>query len=474
MKNIDIQNAWNRIQPPAGLKEEIFHKLQDTIRQEQAETEPVTNSKLNPAPSAVIRRRAVVGLIAAAAVALVAVLGRPPAFPANPPTSTTPAATAGDNTTIPTATTQTEVTSGQLPLLDASSILQDMDGGGPFAYPAFSPEEVRNTLQGANPPAKLPVYRNKWVLADGTSTESASNETLQAELTRLVKLFGDEEPEFYFYPPNSAAATASDAIFAFGKHYDFYFCPTDGRFQVLLKEPVALPEGYSLHPEPGDEQADILTRTNNWLCEQYPELIPYSSYATTPPALHYGYDGTPRYHQPLIYNTAAGNEGAALRQRIFEQAEWIGFAESYLTFTPGRPEYRDPEVPPTPSYDERENYFYGISIHYYDLSEVVGNYPTITADWAREQLLQGNFVTLQTDYHTVDPEQIVGVQLTYNTGRRAEYFLPYYEFFVDCSDGKDFAAIENKAEGLREYGSFYVPAIDPQYVRPQGEEIDVN
>ena len=106
----------------------------------------------------------------------------------------------------------------------------------------------------------------------------------------MAEPYNAGELEFYFYD-----GATSDAVFAFGERYDFYFCPTMQTFDVLLKEPQAFPEGLSLHPEPGKNQADILTRTFSRLCEQFPELITYESYASTPPALHYGYDGSPHY-----------------------------------------------------------------------------------------------------------------------------------------------------------------------------------
>ena len=479
MKNINLQTAWNQIQPPDGLKEDILQKLQEAIRKEQTSTESVGDAP-RPAPAAA-RWRIALGLAAAAAVLLVATLAWPPVLPASQPDPTVPAVATksssvrqdppDESAAAQTDASQTEAQAlaESLPLLDASSILQDKEGGGPCGILAFSADEIRSTLQDADPPAQLPVYQNPWAVQPPPS-KSASNEKLQAELTRLAEPYNAGELEFYFYD-----VATSDAVFAFGERYDFYFCPTMQTFDVLLKEPQAFPEGLSLHPEPGKNQADILTRTFSRLCEQFPELIPYESYASTPPALHYGYDGSPHYKAPLICNDAAGTEAERFRQRTFERAEWIGFLPGYLSHTPGRPEYTDPEGTQAKNgSDQPDDYFYGISIKYYDLSEVAGNYPTITAEQAREQLLQGNFYTTETDRRAVDPEQIIGVQLVSNTGPRAEYFLPYYEFIVDCSDGKDWVAIENKAEGLRYYGSFYVPAVEPLYFKPNGNEIDIN
>ena len=141
MKNINLQTAWNQIQPPDGLKEDILQKLQEAIRKEQTSTESVGDAP-RPAPAAA-RWRIALGLAAAAAVLLVATLAWPPVLPASQPDPTVPAVATksssvrqdppDESAAAQTDASQTEAQAlaESLPLLDASSILQDKEGGDP-------------------------------------------------------------------------------------------------------------------------------------------------------------------------------------------------------------------------------------------------------------------------------------------------------------------------------------------------------
>lgn len=44
----------------------------------------------------------------------------------------------------------------------------------------------------------------------------------------------------------------------------------------------------------------------------------------------------------------------------------------------------------------------------------------------------------------------------YNTGEREEYFMPYYRFYVELP--------EEKRAGLNNYGAYYVPAVEKEYL----------
>ena len=94
----------------------------------------------------------------------------------------------------------------------------------------------------------------------------------------------------------------------------------------------------------------------------------------------------------------------------------------------------------------------------------LGDYPIITADEARELLLNGNFVTsvpseeLRAD--TVREEDIAAVELVYRTGNVEQVFMPYYRFSIRLRDRED----ERSELGLKNYGAFYVPAVESEYL----------
>ena len=91
-----------------------------------------------------------------------------------------------------------------------------------------------------------------------------------------------------------------------------------------------------------------------------------------------------------------------------------------------------------------------------DLSDKVGDYPIISAQQARELLVNGNYITT-VPYEMPGGEYIRKVELVYRVSYRDEYFMPYYRFYVELPEGE----LEN---GLKDYGAYYVPAVDGAYL----------
>lgn len=102
-----------------------------------------------------------------------------------------------------------------------------------------------------------------------------------------------------------------------------------------------------------------------------------------------------------------------------------------------------------------------IRIRQPDLSKKAGDYPVITADEAKSLLGSGNFVT-SVPYEMPGIEYVRKAELVYRTGRREQYFMPYYRFLVELPDESlpKFA----KENGLRHYGAYYVPAVESTYL----------
>lgn len=98
-------------------------------------------------------------------------------------------------------------------------------------------------------------------------------------------------------------------------------------------------------------------------------------------------------------------------------------------------------------------------VYRHDLSHKVGDYPIITADKAKELLKNGNYITsVPNEYLTLPIASYVSkVELIYKSGISNQYFMPFYHFLVELP--------KNESEnGMKEYGSFYVPAVDERYI----------
>lgn len=91
-----------------------------------------------------------------------------------------------------------------------------------------------------------------------------------------------------------------------------------------------------------------------------------------------------------------------------------------------------------------------------DLSEKTGDYPIISAEEAKNLLINGNYITT-VPYEMPGADYVKKVELVYRTARWEEYYMPYYRFYVELPD-------EEREGGLKTYGAYYVPAVESQYI----------
>lgn len=104
---------------------------------------------------------------------------------------------------------------------------------------------------------------------------------------------------------------------------------------------------------------------------------------------------------------------------------------------------------------DEENKVYSITIHNEDLSNKLGEYPIITAKEAQQRLLKQQYWT--TAAYPPEKDKIAKVELVYKTSKYHKYFAPYYRFFI--SNG------ETLQNDLMLYSTFYVPAIEEEYLK---------
>lgn len=91
-----------------------------------------------------------------------------------------------------------------------------------------------------------------------------------------------------------------------------------------------------------------------------------------------------------------------------------------------------------------------------DLSQKVGDYPIITPEAAKKLLTEGRYIT-NVPHELPGAEYVKDVELLYLSGRREQYFMPYYRFLVELPQ-------EARKHGLRDYGAYYVPAVEEAYL----------
>lgn len=96
-----------------------------------------------------------------------------------------------------------------------------------------------------------------------------------------------------------------------------------------------------------------------------------------------------------------------------------------------------------------------------DLSEMVGEYPIITAKEATECLLRGDYIS-SVFYEVPSREYIKKAELVYKAEDYEEYFIPYYKFYVELPQ-------EKQENGLKTYGIYYVPAVEGKYISYKGK-----
>jgi len=91
-----------------------------------------------------------------------------------------------------------------------------------------------------------------------------------------------------------------------------------------------------------------------------------------------------------------------------------------------------------------------------DLSAKIGDYPIISPEQAKEQLLNGNYITT-VPYEISAEELIKKVELLYRTGEREEFFMPYYRFYAELPEAE-------RESGMKTYGAYYIPAVESSYI----------
>ncbi|MBR6624098.1 MAG: hypothetical protein IKK91_09440 [Ruminococcus sp.] len=135
------------------------------------------------------------------------------------------------------------------------------------------------------------------------------------------------------------------------------------------------------------------------------------------------------------------------------------------------------------NYNLRKVYFYGgrklstISIYNnYDYKEFAGMYPVISYDEAYEKLISGDYYTTVWDEHYlpdgINTDEITFTGISYNRTNDYKYTLPYYRFLIELHPER--IGDMKLADGMREFGAYYVPAVSPDYLVIENMDVAFN
>lgn len=328
-----------------------------------------------------------------------------------------------------------------LPMLTVSE--RQPDGMGFEGYMAFDVDELVN----ANPWSAdigltvLPVYRNA-LYADGWDsvetwskmrellldvaerlgleadslviTDNAPDEETLRKWEEKYQSAGEEVPA-YDYSPTALIARSEGVEIEVDQNLIA---------KISFEPSIALPEQYNFtHYADYTEKKAVA----EYLLNEYRDLIGFDD----PQMNIYGGDYNIRVEQGYQIEFFAGNEEKK-EQIVNCQFNRVAF------------------------YCDDEGKLFLARIFAPDLSHKAGDYPIISPERAEELLLDGKGITT-VPYDIAGKKYVKKVELVYRKDNYAEYFMPYYRFYVELPEME-------RENGLKNYGIYYVPAVEEIYL----------
>ena len=328
-----------------------------------------------------------------------------------------------------------------LPLLTVTGIGQEAMG-----YEGYMAYEASELING-NPWTReaqlttLPVYRNPLSYDDNYIVSGADFDAMRAFLTEIAGLLGMDTDtlnieEVGMYSPEQQEEVTEKMG---GEVPEGFFDPTEVRAeengvkitvdtamtaQITFEPAITLPDGY--HYTHYSSYEEIL-KAADYLEVTYSELLGMK--------------------QPVL-NIQGGEYDIYRRQKYS-----IGFYEAAESLSDEILNYHFRKAN---FYCNDQGQLWMVRIFRTDLSDKAGDYPIISVEEAEELLLGGYYITT-VPYEIPGQEYIAGAELVYRTGNYEEYYMPYYRFLVEIPEmeGED---------GLKDYGAYYVPAVQREYI----------
>lgn len=339
--------------------------------------------------------------------------------------------------------------SPELPMLTISEASVGMGFEG---YMAYDISELIN----ANPWNKrtklstLPVYENKIKYDILFHASGHDLESMKAYLDELVDKLGMDKQKLVYKdntPHEKQIEATMGDLEAMGMLPvpDGYFDPTeltvsDGNISVtvnahmdvdiVFEEGVALPPEYNFtHHAPLDDVTKVAKYLKKkYLLGEFKDIIGMKSPVTNISDGEYN-----------IYG---------------EQYYYISFFEKSRDKVENIINYNLKQVS---FFCNDDGKLWMIRIDSNACTEKIGNYPIISADKAKELLLQGKYVTSVAQWDMPGEEYIAKVELIYRNDSRNEVYIPYYRFYIELPEAE-------RDGGMKTYGAYYVPAVEEKYI----------
>lgn len=329
-----------------------------------------------------------------------------------------------------------------LPMLTISKYTSSMGYEGYMAYEA-------SELVNANPwresleLSTLPVYQNPLTYDENQIASEADFDKMREFLLEVAKRFGLDTNGITItddVPAEETKQIIREKFEAVGDTVpEGYFDPTK---VIIEAEGLTIEVDQSITATLSFEPAVSLPQEYN-----FTHFASYEDKAAVAEYLKKEYIDFIGINNPQI-NICGGD------YNIYGQQEYsIEFFDGTGSETENIINYNFNRV--TFHCDDEGNLFFA-RIYQPDLSQKIGDYPIINSKKAEELLSKGNYITT-VPYEMPGIEYVKKVELVYRTGKQEEYYMPYYRFYVELPE-------DERENGLKTYGAYYVPAVDGSYI----------
>jgi len=208
----------------------------------------------------------------------------------------------------------------------------------------------------------------------------------------------------------------------------------------IFEERIDLPQGASLAGNATAAEAQAAIES---LAAQLADVMPMQSPTVTNAQGLLDVGGPMTYHRQRFFDAGGSAEDAILSFNF----KWV----EVLTFDPYHPEWIEIAMFPHEHFESLQ----------------LGHYPIITAEEAREMLLEGYFVSDIPDSMWPGQERALeaSVELVYYSPifSDVEVIMPFYRFLVEVEIPGTW---EDIPEGYRAFIRYYVPAVHRDYLEP--------
>lgn len=350
--------------------------------------------------------------------------------------------------------------SGELPVINTSGFENSAMG-----FEGFKSYDVSTLLDG-DPSrencgfTELPVFI-RLNTSDHSNGDTYSIEEMDEKLKGIAAQLTDREyvadyENIYGYDYD-LSATADDINLKMNAY---------GNIKIEFENAVDLPDEFGIYSMKNDDAAQI-TSSLEYLGAKYGNIldlnapvpsafIRYDIYAT-PHATYNLYDDS---DDPLTALMNYSFRGLSFEGELIQTGEPVQ--------SDGRSKYDNPDDYRNPN-DAYEYTGDLTKIYYTDYLtalEFMGMYPVIGYEKAYEELLSGNYYTTVWDEaylpDGINPEEVTFTGIAYRRTQDYKYELPYYRFLIELHPERNEKT--RLAEGMKEFGAYYVPAVSPEYL----------